>query len=464
MRRLLASSGWTGLGWDWIFELTNPKLYAKSSNDAPLRTKLGRSCWKFLFYLQSTFNDAPKAPEFAEQSKWLDGKRSQIDKTMRSIDTMIKKISEDYLAVLGDSDHLANNSTERRLAMVKDLVEFLIPLLVSVLHTMFLLGGVDWEEDGKPALLDEGAFTIATLDCLTEVVGWIVRLERVLTEELQQRPLDPVSDEESSDGEGGKYKKAKDGRQKAKDTLRKQRFRLGKYIAQFRHNVMAAYDKLEATAMKEERRQQAIAREKDIKEAMLRDEAAAEEERERRWQAMCQSTQRMKHVPIRVSKKQREVQWPSAADEERDRQWQAMCQSTQLMKHAPAPLSEKWRKAQQLRATPLTPEKRAVPQHVARRVDARTAAAAASPGAAARSGREPEKGRRRWPMWAAEDSRWVLEQLRSSRRRPDLRALAEALQRDVEDVRGEVEVLKQSWRSLAAERGVEVEAWARARE
>lgn len=122
-------------------------------------------------------------------------------------------------------------------------------------------------------------------------------------------------------------------------------------------------------------------------------------------------------------------------------------------------MSEKWRKAQQLRAAPLTPEK-AAPQHVARRADARTAA---SPGAA-RSGREPEKPRRRWPMWAAEDSRWVLEQLRSSRRRPDLRALAEALQRDVEDVRGEVEVLKQSWRSLAAERGVEVEAWARARE
>ncbi|KAK1767735.1 hypothetical protein QBC33DRAFT_450950 [Phialemonium atrogriseum] len=428
MRRLLGGRGWTGLGWDWPFELSDPKLYGKPAgtmpHNAPPRTKLGRGCWKFLIYLQSLFEDAPRAGDLTEQNKWLSEKSSQIDKTFKSIDTMVRKISEEYLAVVGDSDNLINDNMELRLAMVKDLMEYIIPMLVSVLQTIFFLGGADTDEDFKPAFREEGTFTDSTLGCLAKAVGWIFSLERALSEELKRRPLDPSSDEESSDGEGRREKKAKDGRQKAKANLRKRRLRLGAYVGEFRRNIATAYDSLDATATKEERRRQTTARQKELDETRLKEEKAEEEERQRRWQAMCQSTQRMRH--------------------------------------APNPLSEKWRKTEAFDAG--TAAYRLASQKAASQTVARhngSSQPTARP--LTRVDREPPRpASGRWPPWREEDSLWVLTQLRSRERRPDLRVWADVLERDVEDVWQEVEVLKQSWRSLARERGVEVEPWARA--
>lgn len=421
MRRLLGGSGWTAMGRDWIFELSDPGAHGKSSSqNAPPRTKLGRGCWKFVIYLRSLLADAPKAPDFAAQTRWLSERRTRIDKTFRSIDTMVRKISEDYLGVVGDSGHPANKNTEMRVAMVRDLLDYVIPILVAAMHTVFFLGGVEYEADGRPTALSEGEFTIATLDCLTEVVGWVSTLERALLEELKNRPLDASSDEDTSDGEGGRYKKPRDGRERAKAQRKERRLRLEWFIWEFRRHVREAYKKLEEAVTKEERRQRAAVRENELMEARLREQVAEEEAKVRRWQAMCQSTHQMAR--------------------------------------SPSLLRERWRREESLRSTP--PSGTASSKHLGPSSTTNGGNWQATSSQHPQSSR-PERPRPGWPAWEAEESRRVLAWLRASGLRPDLTALAEELGRDVQDVEREAEELRRAWRSLAWERGMEVEEWAK---
>ncbi|KAL1868847.1 hypothetical protein VTK73DRAFT_3490 [Phialemonium thermophilum] len=424
MRRLLGLRGWTGMGPDWTSELLDSKLRSRSP-----RTKLGRRCWQSLVYLQLLYGDAPRAPKLDKQDAWfrkLSSPSSKLSKTLETVDILTRKIAEEYLTVRGDSDKPANEDEAHRLALARDLIAYIIPMLFVVLQTTFLLGGAIMGDDGRPALPAEGQFSSSSLALLERVADWAISLVRALNDELERRPLEPPSDEESSDGEGGRYKKAKDGRWKAKEAAKKQRCKLGDLAVDFRREVRAARARLEAAARKEELREQSELRQKELLAAKRREEEAEMERKQQRFLAMCQSTQRMRQEPDLIS--------------------------------------EKWLKARayQERATSLLPKSPGFPTATAAAAKGGVPAGSRGRQTQTRTREQPGSSRSKdWRPWLAEERRWLLQQLRAEGGRPDLKMWAEVLGRDVEDVSYEVRMLKISWRLVAKEKGVEVEAWAR---
>ena len=438
MIRLLGGPAWTALGQDWPAELYRPKPSGSSASPgyrAPCRTKLGRSCLMMLFHVWTRFSRAPKAPNFRAQARWFKAKDAKFEMACQSIDKLVDKTWQDNLAAIGDSDRRDNRNLELRRLLVKDLLEFLIPGLVGVLQAVFLLGGADDNEPDESALPEEGEFTEPVLSQLSVVLDWIAKLERALKQELEQRPLDASSGDESDGARERRAKKIRDGRQKLKAHRRSKRLQLGKYMTHFRRGLKEAFKELNETATRDERRQWARDHAEELAEAREKEEEAEKEEKQARWIALCRSTQQMRYAPDLSSERWRKALLAYQTEKKARLVWGRAGSSQPYVS----------------KNTSMGPPT-ALPGR-----------SRAALGGSERNQLAPTSNPApRWRPWSDKESLFVLSRLRSRGALLNLAEVAEDLLRSVADVRQEVALLKSSWRSLAQERGIPPEPWAQA--
>jgi hypothetical protein len=336
MCRLMGFKGWTGHGRTWAEDLVDPSTYggpsSLASQNAPPRTKVGRYCWRFLVFLRSVYKTAPRSPALRQQNVWFRDKKPRIEKICTNMESMITKICEKHLAVMGDEENDATGKAEYRQATCRDLIDYIIPMLISLLQTIFFLGGEVADDDNKKHLPAEGVFTKQSLSSLSKTARWTFRVYCVLIHELQKRPLD-ASDPEPSGDEGDRSAiKKVDGRAKAKRTAETQRKSLGSMVHDFQKSVDEALKALESSATREERKKLRFQRELQLREATAQQEKAELLQSQRRWQAMCASVNRLKDMPHPMHSKWKEklaiyeVQKPKPRHRripwlERDTQW-----------------------------------------------------------------------------------------------------------------------------------------------
>ncbi|KAM7207301.1 hypothetical protein V8F20_002363 [Naviculisporaceae sp. PSN 640] len=310
LHKLMGQPGWTELGTNWNTDLVrDPRVFDDDHegededgedevDDTPALTGLGKLLFKTLALLSNNFETAPSVPELEKQNEWLLRSKQSLTKYVSEIDKFVRKICDDRLAVLGDSERPSSNNLESRKALVQDLVLCLIPMLIDTLRQAFWLGGHDNDVQTNAKILPiEGAkFTSTTLryvDCLT---GWLIRLDRVLMFELEQRPF---------------YRKLIAGLSVDRQTeyparCQKERGKLNTLLTRLKFDLKAAREKLDKLIQQEKRKAERL-RMAPILKARQEQAARAEEEKVRKQrEAFAASTQRIAEQNRRKQEKERQ--------------------------------------------------------------------------------------------------------------------------------------------------------------
>lgn len=417
MRNLMGRPGWTGLGKDWENTLIQNQAEVE---ETPVVTKVGVALFKYLCRLKEEFYKAPKAPELPHQNQWLLEQDTVLRKYITEIGKIITKIREDHLAVIDDSDRSSNNNLKLRRALVMDLLKCVIPALVQVLWSALSLGGVEDEDGSDTADLFTGrVFMASTLQYLVQATGWIRSLETVLRLELEVRPLGDPDPSPSATTQSRK-------KLSRPATISKNRGLLSLIITLWDQELRDAAAKLDENA------NISLDAETRIEEMKRREK----EEKKRR---------------ARVEKEELE---------ESQRKWEASCVSMALLKQKPRPSEELWRKATM--GTGFNPK---LP------TSSLTSAPSSAP---SMSGALPSMAQRAPPQaenpvlvehepLSREDKQYLLDELRRTDRkgvnRFDLETLAEILDRTVEGIVREINLLKQGAIDLSQKRRLPPESW-----
>ena len=441
MCEMMGWQEWTGGGDVWARRLYTRVLRSLRSSRAGAGSQniyqenvavtefCGRS-FSHIHQLRSALNKVPKAPDFDGQNQWLRESEEDLERPAGNIYDLVEDIC-------------SPDAADEHAELTQDLRQCVLPMLVLALNTAFALGGLPEEEETEHnpgmqlvepcPLPDEGEFTMATLQYLARITGWIRRLNRKLQSELRAGTAINYNIH-------GQQQKNRGG-----EGMRD----FSSLVIEFDQAIKDAVEELdkradeEALKRKNAKKDQAVKRSRMIKE---KQELAKKREQ---WALFCASTQEIKAKPLR-------------------------------------PMQEVWQKASS-NFVPSSSANAALQQLKAmqREVDVEVEDDEedeeeeegdysdedyydASEGADNRprhlvSGSPlPE-----YPRWHDEDKAWLCRELRrpdrKSVKKEDYEEFAEVLDKPLEEVLLEAELLRRTARLLAQERGVAVERWARER-
>lgn len=412
MSQTIGRIGWTGRGRRWQAELARLSLSA-SLERSPARTGLGRYGVAAIARFMEVLDEVPNAMNLSVQSRELLQRAEELNMSMTGVNKVVAKIG----AALADSNRPPANRARFRQELVNDLCSYLIPMLVLALYISYATGrGVPDAETGHSPP-DEGVFTEATATIVQRILGWLHDLDSVLSNRTAPRD-DHTRDFENLEQNRAAFRRDLEACnrqvQDAVDTFHEQVAR-DRDIAEKERRDM----KLREARRRREEEQFAANRQKlDQCLAQLQDRAKQPRHNELLWQRSLQNRQpfysRSSTAPLRSTTT---VATPSRT---------STTSSTTAFGGPHSSVSS--RPSQGLLQPQPVSHARIPPPP--------------SPSPSLSSSEEEE-----YPPWDDEDREWFLDQLnRPGRKSGYLHECAEALDREVDDLRREKERLARSGR------------------
>ncbi|KAH8904413.1 hypothetical protein BR93DRAFT_930454 [Coniochaeta sp. PMI_546] len=426
MCTLMGREGWTAHRKDWAKNVSDP---ATLENGGHPVTSFGRKICKLVLSLQELYESAPRAPQIARQNAFLQEKKETTEKAIAAITQIVDNIYKKYYAhVQGDDSGIEMRLTD---ALTKDMTQYIIPFLVLLFREFFFLGGNSLDTKDNPELpVKGGDFSSTTLRLLLRTVGWIYRLAPIIKRETE---LDKYSSEE----EGGHPKSTATEKSGERQIFEKRVNRIALYdIARDSLRTIAqALAELDELVNREARRKAKMERAEELKAEKEQEAREARLKSQKRWEAMCASTQRLRDGIGPVSNmwvEAQQLEMKRAAERQRELAERERMGSPQLggfFDESPVRDARHGRSAAAL----FSPQDRPV--------------------ATAEDSVPTAK------KWTTVESQWLLGKLKEGLQ-PEYNSWAEALGRRVDEVRQEAHLLKVSARSLARDKGRKVPAWA----
>lgn len=290
MSSLMGRKSWTAYGKRWAEDISHP---AALKNEGLPATKFGQSILQLVVFLRSILKIAPEVRHVAMQNTFLQEKQKKTEKAILEITRFVDNICTRYKAVEGGK---SRKEAREQADLQKDLIQCIIPLLVLLLREFFFLGGnsLDTEGDREPPQKG-GDFTSTTLELLSRTTGWIRRLAAIVRRESELDDFSPSSDEEEEDPKSPAAKKQHTSvRRRRFEERAKQRIALEEIARQLNRTITKASAQLEEEIDKEARRKARMERAEEVKAEREREERDARVKSQRRWEAMCVSTQRLR--------------------------------------------------------------------------------------------------------------------------------------------------------------------------
>ncbi|KAI2633306.1 hypothetical protein GGS21DRAFT_128018 [Xylaria nigripes] len=170
--KLLGDASWAGVKGDWQWQ----RFDYQGAETEPARVLL-----PILTKLERLYQATPKAPKLKEQNRFLRKHAPMLRSYFLKIKMVVEHIRTQRLEIPGRNDTARNTDPRRRKRMTRDLVLYVMPMLVHVLASAWSLGGKTWIET---------SFTAATVELLQRALGWVRSLNHRLLRELKRCPLE----------------------------------------------------------------------------------------------------------------------------------------------------------------------------------------------------------------------------------------------------------------------------------
>ncbi|KAK4133627.1 hypothetical protein BT67DRAFT_442555 [Trichocladium antarcticum] len=172
MLLVMGGAGWTGTAERWDIR-----------RGASCLTKLGKRCFRRLSRVKDKLDKIRGSFGLPGQSRSITEEEQRLNRAMEKVEKMVTKILDNTQAILGE--HGRSTNSRLRNAVVKDVLSYLMPMLVLVLRSCFGIGVP--EHDGA----DCGRiFTSTTIQYLLRVTSWLLRLGHALVWQLSQQSRD----------------------------------------------------------------------------------------------------------------------------------------------------------------------------------------------------------------------------------------------------------------------------------
>jgi hypothetical protein len=256
MSELMGKSGWTGVGRRWRADLSR-FIDPDFGDNLPTRTGFGRRLFTSISHLKDQLDDVPNALDLAGQSRFVDEQHGALNRAISGVDNVVRRIER----LTGPGVPIQGNQTMAKYieGLAEDLMTCVIPMMVLVLRVSFTIGTAEPDAVVSDSVPPEGVFTGITVQYLMVILGWLRRLLRALTPELDQQPGENLRlrDDQQRDPEN-----AEQNRQKFGVIIRK-------WIQQLRHAV----DNFNQQVEGDEERQRMKRRDAEIKAQREREEA-----------------------------------------------------------------------------------------------------------------------------------------------------------------------------------------------
>ncbi|KAI8635629.1 hypothetical protein F5Y19DRAFT_17459 [Xylariaceae sp. FL1651] len=170
--KLLSDASWTGRKGEWQWQPFSCD-YAE--------TELAQALLPVLRKLERLYQAAPKAPHLKEQNRFLAEHADMLRYYFHKIGRVVDHIRTQRLEKPERNRAAQNISPRRRRKMTRDLVQYIIPMLIHVFVSAWGLGGDTWSKT---------SFTSTAVELLRRTLGWILMLHRPLLGELRRYSLE----------------------------------------------------------------------------------------------------------------------------------------------------------------------------------------------------------------------------------------------------------------------------------
>ncbi|KAI0514999.1 hypothetical protein F5B22DRAFT_212159 [Xylaria bambusicola] len=256
---LLGDKAWAGLKRGWQ---GRPFHYEHAE------TKPARAILPLLIKLERLYQAVPSAPKLKEQNQFLREHGDMLRYYFYKIKVVVEHIRTERLGAPEGNLETENTDSRKRERMTRDLVLYVLPMLVHVLASIWRLGGKLWTK---------ASFTGTAIELLKRALGWIMILYHRLLNEFERSPF----------GERPEYRVEQEAWLRGED----EREAIGPVLNDLYEILSAAPDQLAETEarIKEEsnRRQQLFTREKQLEiERKAAEEARQASVAERKKQSL----------------------------------------------------------------------------------------------------------------------------------------------------------------------------------
>jgi hypothetical protein len=235
--KLLGDLSWAGVKGDWQWR----HFAYHDAETVPARALL-----PLLAKLERLYEATPRAPNLEEQNRFLSKHANMLRYYFHKINLAVEHIRAERLEIPERNTAAQNTNPRKRKRMTRDLVLYVIPMMVHVLACAWGLGGETWFQT---------SFTSVAVELVERMLGWIMALHRRLLGELERCPLEEKPKTQ--------YQQQTWQKRNAK------RKEIGPLLDDLHRVIAAAPDRLadtEARVKKEsERRQEQLKREEKLK-------------------------------------------------------------------------------------------------------------------------------------------------------------------------------------------------------
>jgi hypothetical protein len=210
MSGLMGKSGWTGVGRTWRADLSRFTDLGFGDN-LPTRTGFGRRLFVSLNHLKDQLDDVPNALDLAGQSRFVDEQHGALNRAISGVDKAVRRIES--LTGPGNPSQGNRAKTKYIERMAEDLTTSVIPMMVLVLQVSFTIGTEEPDAVVSDSVPPRGVFTGITVQYLMVILGWLRRVHRALTPELDQQAGENVGlrDDQQRDPENAEQNRRKFG-------------------------------------------------------------------------------------------------------------------------------------------------------------------------------------------------------------------------------------------------------------
>ncbi|KAL2119820.1 hypothetical protein VTJ04DRAFT_6781 [Mycothermus thermophilus] len=397
LSNLVGKPGWTGAGQRWRSELVR-------LGEPPVRTQLASHLFTAIGNLKDFLDDIPRALDLVLQAKHLADNHLDLHRAMDAVYKSVRKIGR-WVTVPEDEGTQADERDQEerkryRVKLAKDMTEYGIPMMVVLLQSAYSMGAEEPDSETRHAVPDEAVFTWTTVQYLMTILGWLGILYRIIKplQQPNQQQHQLAADEDDPE-----------------DPIQN-RERFGVAVRTLARQIREAVDEFNEQAEIESDRQEKIRR-----DAAIRAQRKAEEERER------------------AERQAREL---------------AFIRSLQEIANRPPPLAAKfWQDHGGYLAYLQNSQKQPAMRGAVPPSSSRVSSSAASTNSswpqvrvASGASQAPRAPRPRWeefPPWDETETRWFLRELLREDRQPGyLQMLCYALNRPMDEILAEKERLK----------------------
>jgi hypothetical protein len=239
-----------------------------SGTIGPARTDLGKMCLELLGHLKDRLDKVPMAVDLSTQSRFLDERADVLNEALTSVEEMVTSVC-DTAQVTRDESF--------RTALSEDLSSCILPMVVLVLRSSFVIGSTEDHDEDSLRLPAIGVFTWSTVQYLLWITGWMARLYS-LQGKLQPPPAQQAT------GQGG-------------PTLSRSHDKFKTMLGKWREHLRSVVDDFNEQVDRDRDRKMKKEKDEAIKKAKQELEMREREQSDRQFQLCVLSVQRVLSQP-----------------------------------------------------------------------------------------------------------------------------------------------------------------------